>query len=72
MVMMMTVGSKVKQTLANLKGIESTLRIYSLQGTNDEESLTYKEALKTAESVIKDLEDRLKVLEFEEPQYKGN
>lgn len=68
----MTVGSKVKQTLSSLKGIESTLRIYSVQSRNKEERAVYKEELKTVESVIKDVEDRLKTLEFEEPQYKGN
>ncbi|WP_027624283.1 DUF1657 domain-containing protein [Clostridium lundense] len=66
----MTVESKVKQTLANLKGVESTLRIYSLQSKNKEEVNAYKEALNTTESVIKDIEDRIKTLEFEEPQYK--
>lgn len=66
----MTVGSKVKQTLANLKGVESTLRIYSLQSKNKEEVSAYKQALNTTESVIKDIEDRIKILEFEEPQYK--
>lgn len=68
----MTVGSKVKQTLANLKGVESTLKIYSLQSRNKEETKAYKEALETTELVIKDIEDRLKILEFEEPQYKEN
>lgn len=68
----MTVGSKVKQTLANLKGIESTLRIYSVQSSNKEESEIYKAALKTTESVTSDIQNRLKTLEFEEPQYKGN
>jgi hypothetical protein len=68
----MTVGSKVKQTLASLKGIESTLRIYSVQSKNEEERIVYKEELQTLESVIKDIEDRVKALEFEEPQYKGN
>lgn len=68
----MTVGSKVKQTLASLKGIESTLRVYSVQSRNKEERTVYKEELKIVESVIKDVEDRLKTLEFEEPQYKGN
>ena len=68
----MTVGSKVKQTLASLKGIESTLRIYSTQSRNDEEKTVYKEELEKVEEIIKDIEDRLKVLEFEEPQYKGN
>ena len=68
----MTVGSKVKQTLSNLKGVESTLRIYSTQTDNKKESRVYLEALKTTESVIKDVEDRLKILELEEPQYKGS
>jgi len=68
----MTVGSKVKQTLANLKGIESTLRIYSVQSSNAEETKVYKEALQTAQAVISDIENRVKTLEFEEPQYKGN
>lgn len=68
----MTVGSNVKQTLASLKGIESTLRIYSLQSKNKEDIQIYKEALETTESVIKNIEKRVKRLEFEEPQYKGN
>lgn len=68
----MTVGSKVKQTLANLKGVESTLRVYSLQSSNEEEKAVYRLALNTTNQVIRDLENRIKVLEFEEPQYKGN
>lgn len=68
----MTVASNIKQTLASLKGIESTLRIYSVQSRNEEEKAVYKNQLQTVESVIKDIEDRLKTLEFEEPQYKGN
>ncbi|WP_446899826.1 DUF1657 domain-containing protein [Clostridium sp. LBM24168] len=66
----MTVGSEVKQTLANLRGIESTLRIYSLQSRNTEEISVYKEALKTTESVTKNIESRLKAIQLEEPQYK--
>lgn len=68
----MTVASKVKQTLATLKGVESTLRIYSLQSRNDDEKSAFRSALQITESVTKDVEDRLKILEFEEPQYKGN
>lgn len=67
----MTIGSKVKQTLANLKGIQGTLRIYSVQSQKEEAKAAYKEALTTTGSVIRDLENRLKTLEFEEPQYKG-
>jgi len=68
----MTVASKVKQTLATLKGVESTLRIYSLQSRNDDEKNTFRSALQITESVTKDIEDRLKTLELQEPQYKGN
>lgn len=68
----MTVASKLKQTLSNLKGVESTLRIYSTQSSNTKESKAFLESLKMTEPVIKDIEDRLKILEFEEPQYKGN
>lgn len=68
----MTVASNVKQTLASLKGIESTLKVYSVQSRNNEEKTVYKEELQIVESVIRDIENRLKTLEFEEPQYKGN
>lgn len=68
----MTVGARVKQTLANLKGIESTLKVYSVQSTIEEEVTAYKQELQAVELVIKDIEDRIKVLEFEEPQYKGD
>jgi hypothetical protein len=67
----MTVGRKVKQTLANLKGVESTLKVYSLQSSNNEEKAIYRSALNTTKQVIKDIENRVKKLEFEEPQYKG-
>lgn len=67
----MTVSSQVKQTLATLKGVQGTLRTYSLQSQNEEEKATYHEALETTNNIIKDLENRLKVLEYEEPQFKG-
>lgn len=67
----MTVASQLKQTLAGLKGAESTLSIYSLQTRSKEAVEVYKEALHVTGKVIKDIEDRIKVLELEEPQYKG-
>lgn len=67
----MTVGSKVKQTLANLKGTQSTLKIYSIQTQDEMVKTIYQEAIETTDGIIKDLEDRQKDLEFEEPQYKG-
>ena len=67
----MTVGSKVKQTLASLNGIEGTLRIYSLKSQNKEEREMFQGALEVTEEVIEDIKSRVKTLEYEEPQYKG-
>lgn len=68
----MTVGSKVKQTLATLHGIESTLRIYSSNEINENFKIVLKDALQTTSEVIKDIENRAKFIELQEPQYKGN
>ena len=68
----MTVGSKVKQTLATLKGSEATLRLYSLQERDKEASDIYAEAFQEISKIKIDLEKRVGTIEFEEPQYKGN
>lgn len=67
----MTVGSSVKQTVASLKNIQSTLRIYSLQEQNKKAKTAYRQSLQISNEVIKDLQNRVKLLEFSEPQYKG-
>ena len=68
----MTVGSKVNQTLASLKGIKSTLKIYSIQEQKKEAKDIYEESVLQADEIITDLEKRIKTLEVEEPQYKSN
>jgi hypothetical protein len=67
----MTVGSNVKQTLANLENIQSTLRLYSVQEQSKAAKTVYTESLKITNGMIKDLQNRVMVLEFSEPQYKG-
>ncbi|MEY7999973.1 DUF1657 domain-containing protein [Clostridium sp. Mt-5] len=68
----MTVGSKVKQTLITLKGAESTLRLYSLQEQDKKARAVYREAFEAVGGITRDLNKRMKFLEYEEPQYKGN
>lgn len=70
--LIMTVATQVKQTLATLKGAQGTLRMYSLQSREEESKNVYKDALETTNDIIKDLEIRLKTLELEEPQFKGD
>lgn len=67
----MTVASQIKQTLNSLKGAQATLRLYTVQSQSLEAIEKYQETLITTEKVIKDLEERIKVLEMQEPQYKG-
>ncbi len=68
----MTVSCKVKQTLATLRGAEATLRFYSLQERDKEAMDIYAEAFEEVSKIKIDLEKRGGVMEFEEPQYKGN
>lgn len=68
----MTVASQVKQSLAALKGSQGTLRLYAAQTRDEETRKAFEDALQSTGEVIDDLEKRLKQLEFEEPQYKGN
>lgn len=68
----MTVSSKLKQTLASVRGSQSTLNIYSLQEKDKETMNAYKKALSVTDKIINDLEKRIETLELEEPQYKGN
>lgn len=68
----MTAISKVKQTLATLKGAETTLKMYSLQERDEEAKAAFNTAFKEISKIKIDLEKRVGTMEFEEPQYKGN
>ncbi|WP_242852185.1 DUF1657 domain-containing protein [Clostridium carboxidivorans] len=68
----LTVASKLKQTISSLKGAQSTLRIYSLQAQNKELKVVYRNAVKDIDEVIQSLKKREKAIELEEPQYKSN
>ncbi len=68
----MTVASQIKQTIATLKGARGTLRMYSTQTKDEETQVAFTDALGITDNIITDLENRLKTLEFREPQYKGN
>lgn len=67
----MTVGSRVKQSLASLRGAESVLRTYANQNQKEELKAIYNEAIEITEEIILNLEKRVQELEFQEPQYKG-
>lgn len=68
----MTVASKVKQTLAALKGSRATIRLYEAQTNEKETRAVFHGAIETMDEIVNDLEKRIQTLELQEPQYKGN
>ncbi len=67
----MTVGSQMIQAIASLKNAQATLKIYSVQSQSEESKKVLNEAVSTTAEIISGMEERLKKLEFEEPQYKS-
>lgn len=67
----MTVAAQVKQTLASLKGTQATLEaFYSIEQDQANKQLLQINCQRIND-IIEKLENRVKKLEFEEPQYKG-
>ena len=67
----LTVAAQIKQTVASLKGIQATLDTFSSFAEDEEAKTLLKNNSEKVYQVIDRLEQRVKVLEFEEPQYKG-
>lgn len=67
----MTVGAQVKQCLASVKSIESTLSSFALRHEDEDAKRILLESKVMAESVSSDLKKRVGELEQEEMQYKG-
>ena len=68
----MTVGTQLKGTLAGLRSIRGTIGIYAGQTQLEDSRAAYDAAIKELDSIIDCLEDRLRKLELEEPQYQGS
>ena len=67
----MTVGAKVKGTVASLKGVEASLHQFYLHAEVDELKAILLKGVNTIRNIVGDLESRVAQLEAEEPQYKG-
>ncbi|MFZ5652475.1 MAG: DUF1657 domain-containing protein [Bacillota bacterium] len=67
----MTVAAQVKQTLASLKGARATLETLASIEENNEAKHVLSVNAQRIQDVIGDMEKRVGVLEYEEPQYKG-
>lgn len=67
----MTTATRLKQVLAVLKRSEATLRDYAATTRLEEEQAVFREAYKSIESIVGELEGRVGQMEMEEPQFKG-
>jgi hypothetical protein len=67
----MTVYSQVKQTLAGLKSAQASFEQFALQTQSQQAKQLYSDAANQTQTIVDTLEQRVKKLEQEEPQYKG-
>ncbi|MDA1566977.1 DUF1657 domain-containing protein [Bacillus cereus] len=67
----MTVIASVKTCLASVRGAQASLSSLSLNSQDDESKRLFHECMLEMDNVIADLQNRVSVLEREEPQYKG-
>ncbi|WP_050616358.1 DUF1657 domain-containing protein [Bacillus testis] len=67
----MTVASEVKQCLASMKGIESSLSTLALTMVDPQSKKALEDSRQLVGEAILELSERIGVLEREELQYKG-
>jgi len=67
----MTIATQVKSCLASLKSAQANLEQFALGTQNEEAKAMFTSAAKTTQLVVQQLEDRVKQMEMEEPQYQG-
>lgn len=67
----MTVATNVKKTLATMKGIAAQMEQYAELTRHPQAKKAWEKQVPRAWSVVHLLEDRIRKLEYEEPQYKG-
>lgn len=66
----MTVINKVKTTLATAKSVRASLELFSLESKDDKVQKLFSDGASQIDTTIQMLQDRIKQLEYEEPQYR--
>ncbi|HHY20675.1 MAG TPA: DUF1657 domain-containing protein [Bacilli bacterium] len=67
----MTVGSKMKQTIAGLKGAQATLETFALDTENQNAKQLYQQLAQQTQTIVDQLTPRMQEIEQEEPQFKN-
>ncbi|MCL7745839.1 DUF1657 domain-containing protein [Halalkalibacter alkaliphilus] len=66
----MTVGTQVRQALANAKSVQANLETFALQTKDETAKEKYAKAATQIQEVIDGLETRMEQIEQEEPSFK--
>ncbi|MGO4887616.1 DUF1657 domain-containing protein [Anaerobacillus sp. MEB173] len=66
----MTVGTQVKQALANAKSVQANLETFALQTQDEAAKKKYEDAAEQIQAVIDGLESRVQQIEQEEPEFR--
>lgn len=67
----MTVGANVKQCLATIKGIETSLSTLAIHTESEQDQKIFHEEMMKMGQVKEELMERIRELEQQEDQYKG-
>ncbi|MGE8206435.1 DUF1657 domain-containing protein [Heyndrickxia sp. NPDC080065] len=67
----MTIASDVKTCIASLNGAKNNLSRFALMSMDNEAKRIFHECMLETEDIISELNQRLTVIEREEPQYKS-
>lgn len=67
----MTTYQQLLQTIGQLKSVEASLELFSMDSTDEKSEQAFKEAFTQAASTLQALEIRKLQMEKEEPQYKN-
>jgi hypothetical protein len=68
----MTVASKIKGTIANLRSAYASLELFALETNDKRAKQAFETAAQETKAVLESLEHRLREVEREEPEYKQN
>jgi hypothetical protein len=67
----MTIASDVKTCIASLKGAQQNFIRFALMSRDGTAQKVFHECMMETDEIINELQQRLAILEREEPQYKG-
>jgi protein-tyrosine-phosphatase len=66
----MTVGTKIKQTIASAEGVAANLKTFALDTENQQAKQLYNQLAQQMDQVVQQLKSREQQIYAEEPQYR--